>query len=424
MQNLKIGFKTLGCRLNQFETDALSSQLQKQGYTTSNNLNSDITVINTCTVTNQSDKKSSYEINKAIRANPDSFVIITGCMADQFKTQLQSQFPQAYILNNHQKSGIPSVINAYANGELLSENKVPQGSFNYEPANKTFHTRSMIKIQDGCNNHCTFCIIPQVRGRAISRPCIDILDNAKQLLDFGYKELVLTGVNISRYDAKGTSFSGLLNKILNLPGDFRVRLSSLEPDNFDPAFFDLLNHPKMTPHLHLCLQSGSDKTLLQMRRMYTQKTYSNLVERIRKTDPLFNITTDVIVGFPGEDETDFKQTLEFSRQMAFGHIHVFKYSIRTNTRAERLPGQLPEHCKTERSMALRQLSEELSLAYRKKLINIPQQLLVESISNNKTIKGYGEYYVPIAFKQPKAIKNTFLRVTPDALSEKGYLTQK
>ena len=198
----------------------------------------------------------------------------------------------------------------------------------------------MIKIQDGCDNFCTFCIVPMVRGKAVSRSEKDILENIRQVIDLGYKEIVLTGVNISRYDWEGLNFTGLLENILSLDGKFRVRISSIEPEGFGDHLFDLFMHEKLCPHLHLCLQSGSDRILMQMRRAYTLPSYMEIVEQLRTRHPLFNFTTDIMVGFPGETEQDFEATCNVIREVGFSHVHTFKYSRREGTRAARMEEQV------------------------------------------------------------------------------------
>ncbi|WP_289053435.1 tRNA (N(6)-L-threonylcarbamoyladenosine(37)-C(2))-methylthiotransferase MtaB [Carboxylicivirga marina] len=391
----KVGFKTLGCRLNQFETDALASKFVNLGYdVVEDSKDTDVFVVNTCTVTNQSDQKSRYVVNKALNQGHGGMLIITGCMANHHKEQLEKRYPNAYVINNDQKSAIPQLVEAHFNKEIKPSNDHKGGVFSYAPAAETFHTRSMIKIQDGCDNYCTFCIIPKVRGRAVSRSVDDILENIRQVVSFGYKEVVITGVNISRYNDNGTNFSALLKQIVDLDLDFRVRISSIEPDSFDDEFFELLKHPKITPHLHLCLQSASESVLLKMRRMYTYKLYQRIIERLRTIDPLFNITTDIIVGFPEESVVDFQQSLDAVNEMQFGHVHTFKYSKREDTRAARMTNVVPEKEKTKRSEELRQVAVDAKIKYRKQFIGKTQQVLIDTVKDGYS-KGYGEYYIPV-----------------------------
>jgi len=405
-----IAFKTLGCRLNQYETDALASTFQNNNFKLVDfESEADVYVINSCTVTHQSDHKSRNFISQANRRNKDSVLVVTGCMANNAKEELESRDEINYVLENDNKSALFSLVDSHFKGELKHPSQLDKDLFAYGATEKGFHTRSMIKIQDGCDNFCTFCIIPSVRGRAKSRPFQAILDNVKDVIDQGAKEVVITGVNIGRYEFENYKFDDLIEAILNLDGDFRLRISSLEPDGFGDKFLSLLSHPKMTPHLHLCLQSGSDEVLLKMRRMYTTKTFKNTVEKVRSIRPDFNFTTDIIIGFPGESEADFTESCDMIKNLEFGHVHAFKYSIRKGTRAERMHDQIPEKMKTERSEVLRGIAEDSKLNYRSLFIGKIQRVLVENINGN-IAKGYGEHYVPVQFQGENLKKNTFYNV--------------
>ncbi|MDP3462503.1 MAG: radical SAM protein, partial [Bacteroidales bacterium] len=229
----KIAFKTLGCRLNQYETDALASRFHKGSYQLVDfSDEADIYVVNTCTVTNQSDQKSRQTINAARKISNDAIVVVTGCMANNYKQSLLENTGITYVVDNERKSSIFSIVESHFRGEVADPEGFDKDLFSYDPAQKTFHTRSMIKIQDGCDNFCTFCIIPKVRGRAASRPAQEIYDNIREVVDFGFKEVVLTGVNIGRYQDGALNFEQLVANILELPGDFRLRISSIEPDGF------------------------------------------------------------------------------------------------------------------------------------------------------------------------------------------------
>ncbi len=404
---MKVAFRTLGCRLNQYEMDALAAQFKDNGYEVSEQEhNADIVVVNTCTVTNQSNQKSRQAISHATRVNPGARMIITGCMTESHAGQLQQKFPNATIINNKAKSAIFHSVDSLLKGgsPVLSDKDFDL--FSYQSFTEMFHTRSLVKIQDGCDNFCTFCIIPFVRGRAISRPSEKVLENVRDVVAKGAKEIVLTGVNISRYNHEGLGFSGLLEQILDVEGDFRVRISSIEPDRFNDHFFSLVGHPKLAPHLHLCLQSGSDRILLQMRRMYSVPGYMKIVENVRKKDPLFNFTTDVIVGFPGETEQEFADTMKLSKEVGFGHMHIFKYSVRQNTRAARMPEQVNEKIKTERSRRMHELAAKLQKDYRAAFDNTEQRILVEKWENGMA-SGYNGYYVPMQFASENKKRNRF-----------------
>jgi len=403
----KIAFKTLGCRLNQYETDSVASNFMNKDYEIVDfNEDADAYVINTCTVTNQSDHKSRQSISQASRRNKDAVLVVTGCMANNHKENLEQNNHITYTIENDRKGSIFNLLEGHFKGETINPEELKQDRFNYKSAEKSFRTRSLIKIQDGCDNFCTFCIVPHVRGRAISRSWEDIKSNIEEVLKFGYKEIVLTGVNIGRYEHDGLNFEDLVEKILDIPGDFRVRISSIEPEGFEDKLFNLFSHPKLMPHLHMCLQSGSDKILLKMRRQYTVDEFRGMVNKIKSKIPDFNFTTDIMVGFPDEIDEDFMKTCKVSKELGFTHIHTFKYSIRQGTRAERMPDQIPEKVKTERSNIVRELAEENKRKYRSSFKGKTQTVLVEKINSKGIATGYGEYYIPVKFK---ADKNTRLK---------------
>jgi threonylcarbamoyladenosine tRNA methylthiotransferase MtaB len=408
----KVAFKTLGCRLNQFETDSVLTDFYKTGYEIVGfSEPADVYVVNTCTVTNQGDHKSKTAINQAVRGKEGALVVVTGCMAESQKQYLESRGDIDYVVDNKVKGSILPLLEAHFNGEILTPGALKQDVFGFTVAEKSLHTRSMIKIQDGCDNFCTFCIVPSVRGRAISRSLKDILENIRQVVDLGYKEVVLTGVNISRYDHDGLDFTRLLEKILSLEGNFRVRISSIEPEGFDSPLYDLFSHEKLCPHLHLCLQSGSDRILMQMRRTYRLSSYLGIIEQLRSRHPLFNFTTDIMVGFPGETGEDFEQTCQVIREIGFSHVHTFKYSVRGGTRAERMPDQVTEKIKQQRSQVVRDIALENKLRYRQQFIGRQQTVLVEKVAKNGLAKGYGEHYVPVEFRPLKPGNNYFETVT-------------
>ena len=405
-----VAFKTLGCRLNQYETDALVTDFSNAGYELVDyNASPDVVIVNTCTVTNQSDTKSRSVISQTVRKAKNAVVVVTGCMANNFKEKLERQDNITFVVENSRKSSILTLVDSHFSGEIVHPDQLPQDVFRYEPVRKSLHTRSAIKIQDGCDNFCTFCIIPMVRGLATSRPVADVLESVRKTVENGFKELVITGVNIGRYEDGAVKFENLLTMILELPGDFRVRISSLEPDGFGDDFVKLFAHPKLMPHLHLCLQSGSDKTLLRMRRMYDVAQFRKTVKQFRAIYSDFNFTTDIIVGFPGETEEEFQQTLDAVNEFNFSHIHTFKYSVRKGTRAERLENHLSEKVKNERSLLVRNLSVENKMNYFKSLIGQKQDVLIEKITQG-IASGYGQHYAPIRFKITNGQRNTIQTV--------------
>lgn len=407
----KIAFKTLGCRLNLFETDSLASEFSKNKYKIVDfSEKADIYVINTCTVTSMSDQKSRRVINQAARKKEDGITIVTGCMATNYKEKLQQNPNIDYVVDNDHKTSIVSIAEAHFNGENVVDEQFQKDLFNYKPAEETFHTRSFIKIQDGCDNFCTFCIIPKVRGRATSRPVEDVLNNIRKVVDYGYKEIIITGVNIGRYKYEDTDFEALVEKMLEIPGDFRIRISSIEPDGYTESFFRLFKHPKLAPHMHICLQSGSEEILLKMRRMYTAALFKEMANKLEEMYPGFSLTTDIIVGFPGETEEQFNETVKFAKEIGFGHIHTFKYSVRKGTRAERLPDHVDEKEKNRRGEIIRKISEETRLNHRKKFIGKQQNVLVQIILEDGTARGYGEHYIPVIINEKGLKTNCFYNV--------------
>jgi threonylcarbamoyladenosine tRNA methylthiotransferase MtaB len=419
----RVAFSTLGCKLNLYETDALATRFQDGGYDiVPFKSEADVYVINSCTVTNRADRKSRNLLYRAQRnrtrtdppsivpdeggqpgtedlivhssVRPEPLVVLTGCFVDSHRDELESD-GRTFVVPNEQKHAIYDLVAAHGRGELLQ----PGGSvFDFPVPSRVFHTRTMIKVQDGCDNFCTFCIIPFVRGRALSRPANEVVGAAREAIDGGAREIVLTGVNMSRYRDGGTRFSGIVEKLLNLDGDFRIRISSLEPDQLDDQFVDLFGHSKMSPHLHLCLQSASERILLAMRRQYTYAEYRTIAERLRAAHPTFNLTTDIIVGFPGETEQEFAEGLRAIDDLEFGHVHTFPYSERDGTRATRMPGRLPERVRTERAAAVREVAATVKARYRRRLVGSRQRLLVERVderSGQSVLRGFGEHYVPV-----------------------------
>ncbi len=407
----KVSFKTLGCRLNQYETDALVTRFHQAGYQIVDfATQADIAVINTCTVTNQSDQKSRNTINQAARKNPAGLVVVTGCMANNHKEQLEANEKITYVVDNERKSQIVSLVDAHFKGEVVHPDSLAGDIFGFETVDQSLHTRTSIKVQDGCDNFCTYCIVPSVRGRAVSRPLEEILENIRRVVDNGFKEIVITGVNIGRYDFGKYKLESAIEKMLELPGDFRIRISSMEPDGFGPDFHKVFRHPKMAPHLHLCIQSGSDPILKKMRRMYSTRSFIDIVETFRKEMPDFNFTTDVIVGFPGESEDDFAETTRVVKEAQFSHIHTFRYSRRKGTRADRLEEQIEERIKAERSEIIRQISEGNRLDYMSSMVGKTERVLIEKVNSKGMARGYGEHYLPIQFSTPLRTKNIFQEV--------------
>jgi threonylcarbamoyladenosine tRNA methylthiotransferase MtaB len=407
----KVAFKTLGCRLNQSESDSLITDFYKADYEIVDfSDEADVYVINTCTVTNQSDHKSKNYINQACRRRGSPVVVVTGCMVNSQREYLEKRNDINFIIENKIKSSVFHLVDNHFKGKPLVAGNIKPDLFNFSAAERGYHTRGFVKINDGCNNFCSYCIVPAVRGKAVSRLAENIVENIRQLIISGCKEVVLTGVNISSYNHDGTNFDDLVEKVLEIPEDFRLRISSVEPEGFGDKFVTLFTNPKLCPHLHLCMQSGSDEILSKMRRVYNTADYLNIVEKLKNRCPSINLTTDIIVGFPGETNGDFLKTCNMVKNIGFSHIHTFKYSVRKGTDAGNLPEQIPEEIKNERSEIIRGLSDKNKLAYRKSLFNKTQQVLVERITSDGLASGYGECYVPVKFENKDCIRNTFVTV--------------
>jgi threonylcarbamoyladenosine tRNA methylthiotransferase MtaB len=407
----KVAFKTLGCRLNQSESDSLMTDFSRAGYEIVDFVsNADVYIINTCTVTGQSDHKSKNYINQACRRKGSGIVVVTGCMVKSQAEYLAKRNDIEYIVGNRTKNSLFQLVDNHLNGIPVSADDLKADPFGFTPADKGYHTRGFVKINDGCNNSCSYCIVPFVRDRAVSRPAKDIIENIRRLIIAGYKEIVLTGVNISCYSYDGSNFDDLVEMILKIPGNFRVRISSVEPEGFGDNFIGLFADRKLCPHLHLCLQSGSDNILKKMNRVYSTADYLDIIEKLKSRCPSINLTTDIIVGFPGETDEDFLKTCEMAENIGFSHIHTFKYSLRKGTDAANLPDQIPEVIKHERSEIIRKLSDNNKLTYRRSLINKTQQVLIERITPDGLAGGYGECYVPVKIKDSGCERNTFITV--------------
>ncbi len=369
----------------------------------------DVIIVNTCTVTHNADRKSLYNLRKAMKANSHACVVVIGCGVDNKRIEWQRTPGVNYCLSNSEKSFLPDLLEAHAAGEKF-EVRGKGDVFGYPDVEQIFHTRGLIKIQDGCDEFCSYCIIPHVRGPGVSRSLESILDNARSLLDRGYKELVLTGVNIGRWTWEGKGFTDLISRILEIPGNWRLSMGSLEPENFCEDFYKLFEHPRLSRHIHLSLQSGSDKILQNMNRRYSLRDFSKVIENLRRIDPLFHVTSDIIVGFPGEAQDDFSQSLEAIRNFNFGHVHIFSFSRRKGTQADLLPDQVDVRTLKERRLEMESLSYKIKKAFLTRFIGKTQYVLIEK-ENHGVYKGFGEHYVPLEVKSiEKMEKNKFYSI--------------
>lgn len=412
-------FHTLGCKVNSYETDAMEQILIQNGYKiVAFEDIADVYIINTCSVTNIADRKSRQMIHRARKQNPQAVVAAAGCYVQAAPEEVLKDAGVDVIIGNNHKKDIAEILDAY-----LTER---QNSFvtdigqekDYETLSiaeisaetKLEHTRAYLKIQDGCNQFCSYCIIPYVRGRVRSRSIEDVVQEAEALAAAGIREVVLTGIHISSYGLdwkeekreQGGSLLILLQAIQKIPGISRIRLGSLEPRIITEEFAkELSGISKLCPHFHLSLQSGCDATLKRMNRKYSTGEYRKGCEILRRYFAYPAITTDVIVGFPGETEEEFVQSMAFVREIGFYEMHVFKYSRRKGTAADKMEQQIPEEIKTKRSKEMIALGIKMSREYREVLLGRECTVLLEEpveIEGETYMSGYLPEYVRAAVK--------------------------
>jgi len=405
----KAALHNLGCKVNAYETEAMQEMLEQAGYEiVPFKEGADVYIINTCTVTNIADRKSRQMLHRARKLNPDAVVVAAGCYVQAQEGKEIDPCIDIVIGNNHKKD-LPELLKQYEM-EKSGHTEYAMEDINrtkeYEELHLTKpgdHTRAYIKVQDGCNQFCTYCIIPYARGRVRSRQTKDVLEEVRDLAGNGYKEVVLTGIHLSSY---GIDFDGqrhlldLIKEVHKVEGIERIRLGSLEPGIITEEFVaHLAALPKVCPHFHLSLQSGCDETLRRMNRHYTSEQYLEGVHILRRYYENPAITTDIIVGFPGETEEEFAETLAFAETAAFAQIHVFKYSRRKGTVADKMPEQLSEQEKAGRSDRLLAVTEQLSETYRRQFIGQVTQVLLEEmteIDGENYVIGYTSRYVRVA----------------------------
>lgn len=341
-----IAFATLGCRTNQAETARLMAQLSDVCAVVPFPQPADVYVVNTCTVTHEADRQSRQAIRRAYRANPEAAVIVTGCAVDYRPEELAAMPGVRLIATRDEKEGVAAEVAAWYDRQLGAEHPQAPGADG--------HTRAWLKVSEGCNNRCSFCIVPTTRGPERSIPPETLVMRARAMVEAGYREIVLTGTNIGRYGGdRGDSLAALIRCLLDeIPELPRLRIASLEPIDFPEDLVALMAHPRLCPHLHLCLQSGSSRVLARMRRRYNAEQYRLLVRRLRAVRPDLALTTDVIVGFPGETEADFAETLGMVEEIRFAGVHQFPFSVRAGTHAETLDGQIEPQIVGERMARL------------------------------------------------------------------------
>ena len=385
LNSKKIHITTLGCKVNQYESDVMLEELMKYGcLRAADNEPADIYIINTCSVTNMADKKSRQMISRMHRANPAAIIAATGCYVQASGNELVEKGIVDVIISNNRKSSVARILSEYL------ENGKAEDSFNDINSDPDFenmtllmpenHTRAYIKIQDGCNNFCTYCIIPYLRGRIRSKKCTDIINEVETLAQNGTKEVILTGINVSSYKDSDLELKDIICRISQIQGIERIRLSSIEPRAITDDFLSLVSGlDNFCPHFHLSLQSACNKTLKAMNRHYTIEKYMDTCRRIREVFDKPAITTDIIVGFPGETDEDFEDTYKHLKELSLYEMHVFKYSRRKGTVADKLPDQVDERVKNERSNRLLELTSKQKKEFETSFKGTEQSVLIEEI---------------------------------------------
>ena len=400
---ITVAIETLGCKLNQAESESIALQLTKNGYRlVSPSEPADIYILNTCTVTGTADRKSRYFLRLARRRNPNSMIVAIGCYPDRAVEELERLKCADMILGNDAKDKITSILNLKrqrTSGARLDSNAL--------------RTRSMVKIQEGCNHYCSYCIVPYVRGRERSRPIDEIIADIESRTNLGFKEIVLTGTNIGAYDSE---LDLLIKRILDETGVKRLRLSSLRPGDISDKLLELWNDARLCRHMHLPLQSGSDSVLKRMNRPYGIADYASAVARIRKTIPKASITADIIVGFPGETDEEYKESYNFCRDTAFSNLHVFSYSQRPGTAAADMPHQVDEHTKKERSGKMLKLARDSALRFGRQFRGETLPVLWETEVAPGVWDGLTDNYIRVMARSGRTLRNEII----DSRLSDGY----
>ncbi|MBR2744530.1 MAG: tRNA (N(6)-L-threonylcarbamoyladenosine(37)-C(2))-methylthiotransferase MtaB [Clostridia bacterium] len=415
---MKVAFCSLGCKVNQYETNAMAQKFIEHGYEIAEfDEFADIYIVNTCTVTSVADRKSRQMLRRAKELNSDAIVVACGCYAQVSADEIEKIQDVDIIIGNNEKNDIVEIIEKY-NADKHGEELVSDVMYNEEyvefgPTTYTEKTRAVIKVQDGCDRFCTYCLIPFARGHIRSRKIDNVLDEVKKIVADGYKEIVVTGIHIASYgrDFKdGTSLIDLLEQINGVEGLQRIRISSIEPIIMTDDFVDRLSKlDKICDHFHLSLQSGCTSTLKRMNRRYTAEEFYDATQRLRAKFPNASLTTDVIVGFPGETDEEFSETYDFLKKIDFYQMHIFKYSPRKGTKAAVMPNQVDGKIKEERSKKLIDLSKANELEHNKKYIGKVVEVLFEE-GEDGIYKGHTKNYMCVKYKSNENITNKILKV--------------
>ena len=440
---MKVAFHTLGCKVNHYETEAIKEAFVSRGAEIVDEEDfADVYIINTCTVTNIADRKSRQFIRRAKRVNPDALVAVTGCYVQVAADEVAEMPEVDLIVGNGRKSEICGLVmqklqeaervdGAHADVLVLPREELTfYEDMGRIEAGSDGMTRAYIKIQDGCDRFCSYCLIPYARGPVRSRAAEDIVEEVRALVEAGHMEIILTGINTALYGTEPgaeCSLSQLLTMLdeLEAPGgrDFRIRLSSLEPTVVDKDNVEeIIRHRRLCHHLHLSVQNGSDAVLKSMNRHYTRAEYLEIVRALRDYDPDFGITTDIIVGFPGETEEDFRDTLDIVKEAFFGKTHVFRYSPRRGTAGARLKGAVPEEVKKERAGILEEAAEKVARDFRLSIIGKEQTVLIEE-EEDGCMTGYTGNYIKTYIKADGEVPEPgrFCKVIPTDLFRDGVI---
>lgn len=410
-------FYTLGCKVNQYETEAVSELFSDAGYSVVPfSEKADCYVINTCSVTSMSDRKSRQIIRRAKKNNPDAVIAVMGCYSQTAPEEVLRIDGVNLVLGTKEKGSVLRLIKNLNSSDKLNAVTDVRDSHTYEELKIKRcpgHTRAYIKIQDGCSQFCSYCIIPYARGPVRSRGEDEIINEVRSLADSGYKEVILTGIHAAAYgaDLNNTSLEQLLNKLDNIEDIERIRLSSIEPMTLNRDFIDKIkNCKKLCPHFHISLQSGCDATLKRMNRHYTTAEFADIVRGLREAFPDCAITTDIMVGFAGETDEEFSQTLDFVKQIGFADAHVFQYSQRRGTPAARRPDQIKPQIKEARSKIIIETTASAREDFLKKHIGRTMRVLIETKEKNGLYEGKTANYITVQTESSKDICGQFKEI--------------
>ncbi|MDP3148230.1 MAG: tRNA (N(6)-L-threonylcarbamoyladenosine(37)-C(2))-methylthiotransferase MtaB [Ignavibacteria bacterium] len=417
--NKKVALHTLGCKLNFSETAAIGKQFTTRGFSVVDfSDHADVYVLNTCSVTDNAEKECRQVIRRVLKQNHKAFVIVTGCYAQLRPDEIAKIDGVDAVLGSNEKFDLFSYLDDFEKKDLacIYTSSKSELDNNFGIASSTdidSRTRAYFKIQDGCDYKCTYCTIPLARGASRSLEPEKVVEQFRSIVAQGYKEIILTGVNVGDYGKSfEIDFYHLLKKLILVEGDFRIRISSIEPNLLTDEIISLtLSTEKLCKHFHIPLQSGTDKILRLMQRRYTIEDYKTLISKLNNIDPEIGIGVDVITGFPGETEGDFQETYNFLRELEISYLHVFTYSERPDTKAVSLPGKVGKEEKKRRSSLLRILSDKKRFAFQEKFIGKKERVLFEEANDDGIIKGFTSNYIKVFHPFMSELQNQFTEVT-------------